>query len=124
LLDSGISNLDAIAVTRLIRPGKLGINRTAIIILIAHRIDRTFIFEAHEAGVTELVVQSFSRPVLMTQLVNSLERRRPFISSECYDVPCRRTWRLEPDIEPPRQRSEDQAAPRNEDLVMLARDAS
>lgn len=124
LLDSGISNLDAIAVTRFIRSGRLGINRTAIIILLAHRSDKTFVYEAREAGVTELVVKPFSSSVLMTRLVNALEKPRAFISSDGYNGPCRRTGRLEPDIEPPKQRSADQAAPRNNDLVILARDAS
>lgn len=83
MLDCGISNLDASAVTRLIRSGKLGINHTAIIILLAHRSDRTFVFEARDGGVTERVVKPFASFVLMTRLVNTLERPRPFIISDC-----------------------------------------
>jgi DNA-binding response OmpR family regulator len=124
LLDSGIPNLDAVAVTRFIRSGKLGINRTAIIILLAHRSDMTFVYEAREAGVTELVVKPFSSSVLMTRLVGALEKPRPFITSDGYNGPCRRTGRVEPDIEPPKQRIEDQGVTRNEELVILSRDAS
>ena len=43
LLDSSIPNLDAIAVTRFIRSGKLGVNRASVIILLSHRSDLTFV---------------------------------------------------------------------------------
>jgi DNA-binding response OmpR family regulator len=124
LLDSGIPNLDAVAVTRFIRSGKLGINRTAIIILLAHRSDMTFVYEAREAGVTEFVAKPFSSSVLMTRLVNALKKPRAFITSEAYTGPCRRTGREEPDIEPPKQRLEDQVPTPPEELVILPRQAS
>jgi len=124
LLDSGIANLDAIAVTRFIRSGKLGLNRTAAIILMAHRSDMTFVYEAREAGVTEFVAKPFSCAVLMTRLIAALEKPRPFITSERYNGPCRRTGRVDPDIEPPNQRIDDPVPTRAEDLVILPRHAS
>jgi hypothetical protein len=60
----------------------------------------------------------------MTRLVGALEKPRPFIPSDGYNGPCRRTGRVEPDIEPPKQRIEDQGVTRNEELVILSRDAS
>lgn len=124
LLDSGMPNLDAVAVTRFIRSGKLGINRTSVIILLAHRSDMTFVYEAREAGVTEFVAKPFSSAVLMARLVTALEKPRPFISSEPYTGPCRRTGREDPDIEPPKQRLEDQVTARPDDLLILPRQAS
>ncbi len=124
LLDSGMANLDAISVTRFIRSGKLGINRKSVIILLAHRSDMTFVYEAREAGVTELVAKPFSSAVLMARLINGLEKPRPFISSEAYTGPCRRTGRKDLDFEPPKQRFKDKLQVRPEDLVILPRQAS
>ncbi|MFN9613870.1 MAG: hypothetical protein ACK569_15455, partial [Hyphomonadaceae bacterium] len=95
-----------------------------IIILLAHRSDMTFVYEAREAGVTEFVAKPFSSSVLMTRLVNALKKPRAFITSEAYTGPCRRTGREEPDIEPPKQRLEDQVPTPPEELVILPRQAS
>ena len=121
MLDSGIPNLDSIAITRLIRSGKLGVNRMSALILLATRSDMTFVYEAREAGVTELVAKPFSSSVLLTRLVAALEKPRPFISSEGYNGPCRRTGRVNPDIEPPKQRREDQISTRIDELLVLPR---
>ncbi|OYU77864.1 MAG: hypothetical protein CFE32_04055 [Alphaproteobacteria bacterium PA3] len=124
LLDSSIPNLDAIAVTRFIRSGKLGVNRAAVIILLAHRSDMTFVYEAREAGVTEIIAKPFSSAVLMARLVNALEKPRPFITSDGYNGPCRRTGEAESFIESPKERVGDHLAARGDDLIILSRNAS
>jgi len=124
LLDSSIPNLDAIAVTRFIRSGKLGVNRAAVIILLSHRSDLTFVYEAREAGVTEIVAKPFSSAALMARLTNSLDKPRPFITSEGYNGPCRRTGEVESFIESPKERIGDHLAARSDDLIILSRDAS
>jgi DNA-binding response OmpR family regulator len=124
LLDSSIPNLDAIAVTRFIRSGKLGVNPAVVIILLSHRSDMTFIYEAREAGVTEIVAKPFSSAALMARLSNALEKPRPFISSVGYSGPCRRTGEVESFIEPPKERIGDHLVARSDDLIILARDAS
>ena len=124
LLDSSIPNLDAIAVTRFIRSGKLGVNPAVVIILLSHRSDMTFIYEAREAGVTEIVAKPFSSAALMARLTNALEKPRPFITSDGYTGPCRRTGEVESVIEPPKERIGDHLASRSDDLVILSRDAS
>lgn len=82
LLDSGMANLDPVAVTRLIRAGKLGLNRHAAIILLAQRSEVTFVFEAREAGVTEFIAKPFSTAVLMKRLLNAIEKPRTLLESE------------------------------------------
>jgi len=124
LLDSSIPNLDAIAVTRFIHSGKLGVNRASVIILLSHRSDLTFVYEAREAGVTEIVAKPFSSAALMARISNALEKPRPFISSEGYSGPCRRTGEVESFIEPPKERIGDHLAARSDDLLILSRDAS
>lgn len=124
LLDSSIPNLDAIAVTRFIRSGKLGVNRAAVIILLSHRSDLTFVYEAREAGVTEIIAKPFSSAALMARISNALEKPRPFISSEGYSGPCRRTGEVESFIEPPKERIGDHLAAQSDDLLILSRDAS
>ncbi len=124
LLDSGIANLDAVAITRFIRSGKMGLNRTAAIILLAHRSDLAFVYEARDAGVTEFVAKPFSSAVLMTRLISALERPRPFIAADGYTGPCRRVGRLHPDIEPPKQRIDDPLTMRHEDVAVIPRHAS
>jgi DNA-binding response OmpR family regulator len=124
LLDSSIPNLDAIAVTRFIRSGKLGVNRASVIILLSHRSDLTFVYEAREAGVTEIIAKPFSSAALMARISNALEKPRPFISSEGYSGPCRRTGEVESFIEPPKERIGDHLAARSDDLLILSRDAS
>ncbi len=124
LLDSSIPNLDAIAVTRFIRSGKLGRNREAVIILLSHRSDMTFVYEAREAGVTEIVAKPFSSAALMARVTNALEKPRPFITSEGYIGPCRRTGEVTSAIEPPKERIGDHLAARSDDLIILSRNAS
>jgi two-component system chemotaxis response regulator CheY len=124
LLDSSIPNLDAIVVTRFIRSGKLGVNPAVVIILLSHRSDMTFIYEAREAGVTEIVAKPFSSAALMARLTNALEKPRPFITSDGYTGPCWRTGEVESVIEPPKERIGDHLAARSDDLVILSRDAS
>lgn len=123
LLDSSIPNLDAISVTRFIRSGKLGVNRAAVIILLSHRSDLTFIYEARDAGVTEIVAKPFSSAALMARLTNSLDKPRPFITSDGYTGPCRRTGEVESFIAPPRERVDDHLAEQSDDLIILSRDA-
>jgi CheY-like chemotaxis protein len=122
LLDSSITNLDAIAVTLFTRSGKLGVNRAVVIILLAHRSDMTFIYEARVAGVTEIVAKPFSSSALMARLTNAREKPRPFINSEGYTGPCRRTGEVESFIEPPKERIGDHFAARSDDMIILARD--
>ena len=124
LLDSSIPNLDAIAVTRFIRSGKLGVNPEVVIILLSHRSDMTFIYEAREAGVTEIVAKPFSSAALMARLTNALEKPRPFIISDGYTGPCRRTGEVESFVESPKERIDDHLAAGGDDLVILSRDAS
>jgi DNA-binding response OmpR family regulator len=124
LLDSSIPNLDAIAVTRFIRSGKLGVNRAAVIILLSHRSDLTFVYESREAGVTEIIAKPFSSAALMARISNALEKPRPFISSEGYNGPCRRTGEVESFIESPKERIGDHLAARSDDLIILSRNAS
>jgi len=124
LLDSSIPNLDAIAVTRFIRSGKLGVNRASVIILLSHRSDLTFVYESREAGVTEIIAKPFSSAALMARISNALEKPRPFISSEGYNGPCRRTGEVEPFIESPKERIGDHLAARSDDLIILSRNAS
>jgi DNA-binding response OmpR family regulator len=124
LLDSSIPNLDAIAVTRFIRSGKLGVNRASVIILLSHRSDLTFVYESREAGVTEIIAKPFSSAALMARISNALEKPRPFISSEGYNGPCRRTGEVESFIESPKERIGDHLAARSDDLIILSRNAS
>lgn len=84
LLDSGMANLDPLAVTRFIRAGKLGLSRNAAIILLAQRSEVTFVVEARAAGVTEFIAKPFSTAVLMKRLINALEKPRPVIEPEAH----------------------------------------
>lgn len=119
LLDSSIPNLDAIAVTRFIRSGKLGVNPAVVIILLSHRSDMTFIYEAREAGVGEIVAKPLSSAVLMARLTSSLDKPRPFITPEGYTGPCRRTGEEESFIAPPKERVDDHLAAQSDDLIIL-----
>lgn len=121
LLDSGIPNLDALAITRFIRAGRLGANRTSGIMLLSLRSDLPYVFEAREAGVTEFIAKPFSTASLMTRLVSMLEKPRPFVTTDSYTGPCRRTGLVEPDFTPPKQRAEDGMAVRHEDIVVIPR---
>jgi DNA-binding response OmpR family regulator len=95
-----------------------------VIILLSHRSDLTFVYEAREAGVTEIIAKPFSSAALMARISNALEKPRPFISSEGYSGPCRRTGEVESFIEPPKERIGDHLAARSDDLLILSRDAS
>lgn len=130
LLDSAIANLDAIAVTHLIRSGRLGINRNAAIILLAHKSDMPYVFEAREAGVTDFIAKPFSSAALITRLLSVLEKPQQFIATPTYIGPCRRSGRASLDLPALRQRAEDKAGdetgpftaiPRAEELLILPR---
>lgn len=86
IVDFRMDPVDGVEFTRLVRSA----NPYLPIIMLTGYADRTRVFEARDAGVTELIVKPVTAQAMIARLNSVIHHPRPFIRSLDYFGPCRR----------------------------------
>jgi DNA-binding response OmpR family regulator len=90
IVDFRMDPVDGVEFTRQVRNGGGGDSPYLPIIMLTGYADRTRVFEARDAGVTELIVKPVTAQAMIARLNAVIHHPRPFIRSVDYFGPCRR----------------------------------
>ena len=90
IVDFRMDPVDGVEFTRLVRNAEGSANPYLPIIMLTGYADRTRVFEARDAGVTELIVKPVTPQAVIGRLNAVIYHPRPFIRCEDYFGPCRR----------------------------------
>lgn len=91
LVDYDMEPMDGVGFTRLVRGGSEAPFRDVPIVMISGMAEMEKVVEARNAGVNEFLVKPVSTDSLFRRVRNCLVNPRPFVVSEDYTGPCRRT---------------------------------
>lgn len=91
LVDHDMQPMGGVDFTRLVRAGTGGIARDVPIIMVSGMAEMEKVNEARNAGVNEFLVKPVSADSLFRRVRNALVHPRPFVVSDGYVGPCRRT---------------------------------
>lgn len=106
IVDFKMSPLDGVQFTQLVRNSPDSVDPFLPIIMLTGFAERHRVFEARDAGVTEIVVKPVTARSLLDRINIVIFRPRPFIRSGDYFGPCRRR-RDEPNYSGPMRRQSD-----------------
>jgi DNA-binding response OmpR family regulator len=98
--------LDGVEFTRLVRTSPDSPNPFLPIIMMTGHSERSRVYEARDAGVTEFIVKPITAKAVLDRLNAVIMRPRPFIKADGYIGPCRRR-RDTPDYAGPYRRGSD-----------------
>lgn len=90
ILEWALQPIDGIELTKRIRRGENGVDRTVPIIMLTARNTVTNVETARLAGVHEYAIKPVSSTALMTRIEAATLRPRRFVDSPVYVGPCRR----------------------------------
>lgn len=90
IVDFRMDPIDGVEFTRLVRNAADSKNPFLPIIMLTGYADRTRVFEARDAGVTEMVVKPVTPRALVSRLNAVIFAQRPFVKTEDYFGPDRR----------------------------------
>jgi DNA-binding response OmpR family regulator len=109
IVDFHMEPVDGVQFTKLIRKGPDSPNPMLPIIMLTGSGEKTRVFEARDAGVTEFIVKPMTTRALYDRINAVVFRPRPFVRSAIYFGPCRRR-RQDPAFTGPFRRSADAQA--------------
>lgn len=104
IVDFKMSPLDGVRFTHLVRNAPDSVDPYLPIIMLTGFAERHRVFEARDAGVTEVVVKPVTVRSLLDRINTVIYHPRPFIRSSTYFGPCRRR-RNDPSHKGPFRRS-------------------
>lgn len=104
IVDFKMSPLDGVQFTQLVRNAPDSVDPFLPIIMLTGFAERNRVFEARDAGVTEIVVKPVTARSLLDRINTVIFHPRPFIRSPDYFGPCRRR-RNDPSHKGPFRRS-------------------
>jgi len=90
IVDFRMDPVDGVEFTRLVRNAEGSANPYLPIIMLTGHADRARVFEARDAGVTELIVKPVTAQAMIARLNSVIHHPRSFIRSLDYFGPCRR----------------------------------
>jgi CheY-like chemotaxis protein len=109
IVDFNMAPLDGVEFTRLIRNSADSPNPYLPIIMMTGHSEKSRVFEARDAGVTEFIVKPITAKAVLDRIHAVIYKPRPFVKAEGYFGPCRR--RLTPkDYRGPMRRASDNKA--------------
>jgi CheY-like chemotaxis protein len=108
IVDFRMDPVDGVEFTRLVRNAEDSANPYLPIIMLTGYADRARVFEARDAGVTELIVKPVTAQALIARLNAVIYHPRPFIRSTDYFGPCRRRTANPNYAGPERRKATDQ----------------
>jgi two-component system chemotaxis response regulator CheY len=103
IVDFKMSPLDGVQFTQLVRNSPDSNDPFLPIIMLTGFAERHRVFEARDAGVTEIVVKPVTARSLLDRVNTVIFKPRPFVRTEDYFGPCRRR-RVDPNFEGPERR--------------------
>lgn len=109
IVDFKMSPLDGVQFTQLVRNSPDSTDPFLPIIMLTGFAERHRVFEARDAGVTEIVVKPVTARSLLDRIDMVIFKPRPFIRSSDYFGPCRRR-RQDPHYGGPFRRGTDKGA--------------
>jgi DNA-binding response OmpR family regulator len=90
IVDFKMTPLDGVQFTQLVRNSPDSVDPFLPIIMLTGFAERNRVFEARDAGVTEIVVKPVTARSLLDRINTVIFKPRPFIRSSDYFGPCRR----------------------------------
>jgi two-component system chemotaxis response regulator CheY len=106
IVDFKMTPLDGVQFTQLVRNSPDSVDPFLPIIMLTGFAERHRVFEARDAGVTEIVVKPVTARSLLDRINTVIYKPRPFIRSGDYFGPCRRR-RADPNYSGPQRREDD-----------------
>lgn len=106
IVDFRMEPVDGVEFTHLVRSSPESPNSELPIIMLTGYADKTRVFEARDAGVTEFIVKPVTAQAVFDRINSVIYRPRPFVRSDSYFGPCRRR-RQDPNFRGPYLRSTD-----------------
>jgi two-component system chemotaxis response regulator CheY len=106
IVDFNMFPLDGVEFTRLVRTSPDSPNPFLPIIMMTGHSERSRVYEARDAGVTEFIVKPITAKAVLDRINAVIMKPRPFIKAEDYVGPCRRR-RDTPDYAGPYRRGSD-----------------
>jgi two-component system chemotaxis response regulator CheY len=90
IVDFNMFPLDGVEFTRLVRNSPDSANPYLPIIMMTGHSEKTRVYEARDAGVTEFVVKPITAKAILDRIQAVIQRPRPFVKTAGYFGPCRR----------------------------------
>jgi len=90
IVDFNMFPLDGVEFTRLVRNSPDSVNPYLPIIMMTGHSEKSRVFEARDAGVTEFVVKPITAKAIFDRIQACIVRPRPFVKTESYFGPDRR----------------------------------
>lgn len=106
IADFQMQPVDGVEFTYLVRNSPDSPDRYLPIIMITGYADKTRVYEARDAGVTELIVKPITARAIIDRLNYVIFKPRPFVQADGYFGPCRRR-KAEARYEGPWRRADD-----------------
>ncbi|MFA4940735.1 response regulator [Brevundimonas sp.] len=106
IVDFNMFPLDGVEFTRLVRTSPDSPNTFLPIIMMTGHSERSRVYEARDAGVTEFIVKPITAKAVLDRINAVIMRPRAFIKADDYNGPCRRR-RQAPDYAGPFRRSSE-----------------
>ncbi len=95
LIDWFEDNISGVELTRKIRTNRQSPNKSVPIIIMAGSGNKTSVFKARDAGISEFLSKPFTATTLANKITRVIEKPREFTVSEEYVGPDRRTKEIE-----------------------------
>ena len=90
IIDFNMAPIDGVEFTRLVRNSPESPNPYLPIIMMTGHSEKSRVFEARDAGVTEFIVKPITAKAVLDRIHAVIYKPRPFVKSEGYFGPCRR----------------------------------
>jgi DNA-binding response OmpR family regulator len=90
IVDFNMFPLDGVEFTRLVRTSPDSPNAFLPIIMMTGHSERTRVYEARDAGVTEFIVKPITAKAVLDRINAVIMRPRAFVKTDDYNGPCRR----------------------------------
>ena len=107
IVDFNMFPLDGVEFTRLVRNAPDSANPYLPIIMMTGHAERSRVYEARDAGVTEFVVKPITARALLSRIQAVIFKPRAFVKTDGYFGPCRRRM-VDPRFTGPYRRIEDE----------------
>lgn len=91
VVDYDMDPMDGVAFTRLVRSGDEVACTQVPIVMVSGQAEMEIVMEARNAGITEFLVKPISADSLFRRVRSALVNPRPFVATDSYVGPCRRS---------------------------------
>jgi CheY-like chemotaxis protein len=112
IVDYNMFPLDGVEFTRLVRTGPDSANIYLPIIMMSGHAEKSRIYAARDAGVTEFLVKPITAKAILDRINAVILKPRAFIKTSAYCGPCRRRRDVEASAGPFRRAADSRRSPR------------